>query len=74
MEYIPKVGFYKTSDNIPKHDFSAFTDHELTQTQGLVAATQKQLEEQIKSKLRLDPGAKEIRYFYYEAINDPKEH
>lgn len=70
MNYIPKIGTYNISQSIPRHDFSMFDNHELSKTQGIVAATQKQLEEQIKSKMRLDPNAKEIRYFYYEVVSD----
>lgn len=70
MEYIAKMGMYKVSDKYPQHDFSAFENHDLSKTHGLVAATQKQLEEQIKSKIRLEPTAKEIRYFYYEVISE----
>ncbi len=70
MNYIPKVGMYNISSPIPRHDFTAFDGHELSKTHGLVAATQKQLEEQIKSKMRLDPTSKEIRYFYYEVVDE----
>ena len=70
MNYIPKIGMYNVSQPIPRHDFSAFDGHELSKTHGLVAATQKQLEEQLKSRMRLEPNAKEIRYFYYEVISD----
>ena len=69
MNYIPKEGWYKVSSNIPTHDFSAFKDTDLAKTQGLVAATQDQLNEQIKAKMKLDPNAKEIRYFYYEVVS-----
>lgn len=72
MNYIPKEAYYNISQPMPRHDFSAFDGHELSKTQGLVAATQRQLEEQIKSKMRLDPNAKEIRYFYYEVVSDTK--
>lgn len=63
---IPKVGIWKVSEPTPKHDFSAFADTEFAKTNGLVAATQKQLEQQLISKMRLEPNAAEIRYFYYE--------
>ena len=69
MNYIPKEAYYKVSGPVPQHDFSAFKDTDLARTQGLVAATQEQLNEQIKSKMRLDPNAKEIRYFYYEVVS-----
>jgi hypothetical protein len=70
MNYIPKVGIHKISDNMPKYDFTAFEKTDLVNTIGIVAASQKQLEEQIKSRMRVDPTAKEIRYFYYEVVSE----
>ena len=69
MNYIPKIGLYNISSPIPQHDFSAFKDTDLAKTHGIVAASQDQLNEQIKAKMRLDPNAKEIRYFYYEVVS-----
>lgn len=66
---IVRVGLYKPPDPIPRHDFSKFENTDLAQTIGLVAATQNQLHEQIKSRMRLEPTAKEIRYFYYEVVS-----
>jgi len=63
---IPKVGTWKVTEPTPKHDFTPFADTEFAKTNGLVAATQKQLEQQLSSKMRLEPNATEIRYFYYE--------
>lgn len=67
---IVRIGTHKVSDPIPTYDFSKFVDTEYYKTIGLVAASQYQLSEQIKSKMRLDPAAKEVRYFYYEAIDE----
>lgn len=66
---IAKVAFWKTKDPMPKHDFLFLADTQLANTMGIVAASQKQLEEQLKSRLRLEPNAQEIRYFYYGEQN-----
>lgn len=66
---IVKIGMHKISDPIPRHDFSAFEGTEYSRINGLIAASQNQLNEQIKSKMRLDPTAKEVRYLYYEVVN-----
>ena len=71
--FIPRVAVWKTKDPYPKHDFSLLENSELSKTMGLVAASQKQLEEQLKSRMRLEPNALEIRYFYYEVKDGRSE-
>ena len=66
---IARVGLWKTNEPYPRYDFSQLENTELGKGQGLVAATQKQLEEQLKSRFKLEPNALEIRYFYYEVKN-----
>lgn len=66
---IVRIGIHKISDPTPRHDFSKLEGSEYARVNGIVAASQNQLNEQIKSKLRLDPNAKEIRYFYYEVAD-----